>query len=249
MDDIEREWTGVWIPKEIYLCQDLDEFDIILLTEIHSLSKKKLGCIAGNEHFAEFMRRGRTNSPKAMKLMVQRSIAKMKNLGFVEQISFDGRVRKLRTCLEFNNPITSPAPEPKSDLIQQKPQDAPPPPVKKDSYSNTNTNTFTNDIFKEQKKYKWEIPVEWDSNEFGEYWKKWTDYLHEKNKKKIAHITAVELTRQLLDVSKENWDVAKKIIDRSIMKGYTIFYELPKENNRQEPKAKGEKFDDDYYKQ
>lgn len=49
-----RDFKGVWIPKEIYLADDLSWTEKILLVEIDSLDNEN-GCFASNEHFAIFL--------------------------------------------------------------------------------------------------------------------------------------------------------------------------------------------------
>ena len=51
---MERDFKGVWIPKEIYLHEGLTPTDKFLLVEIESLSKNG-ECFASNEHFAKFL--------------------------------------------------------------------------------------------------------------------------------------------------------------------------------------------------
>ena len=50
----ERDFKGVWIPKDIYLNRDLTPTEKFLLVEIDSLSKNG-ECFASNEHFAQFL--------------------------------------------------------------------------------------------------------------------------------------------------------------------------------------------------
>ena len=50
---MERNFKGIWIPKEIWLSKDLTIMEKLLLVEISSLDNKD-GCFAGNGYFAEF---------------------------------------------------------------------------------------------------------------------------------------------------------------------------------------------------
>lgn len=50
----ERDFKGIWIPKEIYLASDLNWNEKILLVEIDSLDNDE-GCFASNEYFANFL--------------------------------------------------------------------------------------------------------------------------------------------------------------------------------------------------
>lgn len=51
---MERQFLGVWIPKEIYLHKELTPTEKLLMAEIMSFSKNGV-CFASNEHFAEFL--------------------------------------------------------------------------------------------------------------------------------------------------------------------------------------------------
>ncbi len=49
-----RDFKGVWIPKEIWLSQDLSLSEKCLFVEIQSLDNE-YGCFASNKHFAKFL--------------------------------------------------------------------------------------------------------------------------------------------------------------------------------------------------
>ena len=71
---MERDFKGVWIPKEIWLNEDLNWTEKLLLVEIDSLAKNG-ECFASNEHFAKFLRVGIRQ--------VQNGLTKLKELGFI----------------------------------------------------------------------------------------------------------------------------------------------------------------------
>lgn len=50
---MERGFKGIWIPKEIWLNEELSAIEKILLAEIDSLDNGN-GCYASNEYFAKF---------------------------------------------------------------------------------------------------------------------------------------------------------------------------------------------------
>lgn len=52
---MERAFRGVWIPREIWLSEDLGWTEKFLLTEIDSLSKNG-ECFATNDYFAKFFK-------------------------------------------------------------------------------------------------------------------------------------------------------------------------------------------------
>ena len=49
----ERDFKGVWIPKEIWLSEQLSLMEKVLFVEISSLDNER-GCFASNRYFAEF---------------------------------------------------------------------------------------------------------------------------------------------------------------------------------------------------
>jgi DNA-binding transcriptional regulator PaaX len=53
MEKVPRDFKGVWIPKEIWLSDQLSLIEKVLFVEIHSLDNER-GCYASNRHFAEF---------------------------------------------------------------------------------------------------------------------------------------------------------------------------------------------------
>lgn len=87
---MQRSFKGIWIPSEIWLDDRLTALDKIILAEIDSLDNEE-GCTASNDYLAEFC--GCTTSK------VTKSIAKLKELKLIELSSFDGRHRKLKSCI------------------------------------------------------------------------------------------------------------------------------------------------------
>tara|TARA_R110000787_G_scaffold69790_1_gene155204 strand:+ start:19040 stop:20161 length:1122 start_codon:yes stop_codon:yes gene_type:complete len=85
----DRNFLGIWIPKDVYLNKDLSWLEKIMLVEIESLDNQD-GCFASNDYFADFL--------DVTKTTISSAISKLKNLGFVEQVSFDGRRRVLKIC-------------------------------------------------------------------------------------------------------------------------------------------------------
>ena len=82
-----RDFKGVWIPKEIWLNKDLTLLEMVIFVEIDSLDNED-NCVAGNEYFADFCGCSESKVSKAIK--------KLQELNMIEIISFDGRHRKLR---------------------------------------------------------------------------------------------------------------------------------------------------------
>ena len=79
----EREFKGIWIPRDIWLNTELSIIERALLAEIDSLNP----CTAGNEYFAQFFG---VSVPT-----ITRAIANLKSHGLIVT-EFDGRVRTCR---------------------------------------------------------------------------------------------------------------------------------------------------------
>lgn len=86
-----RDFKGVWIPKEVWLDTRLNALDKVILMEIDSLDQGKNGCYASNEHLAEFCQCSKTK--------VSTTISKLIECGYLYIQNFDGRKRKLKSCL------------------------------------------------------------------------------------------------------------------------------------------------------
>src|SRR5438874_7710867 len=71
---IERDFKGIWIPKEIWLSPSLSLMERVLFVEIVSLDNER-GCFASNRYFAEFF----SVSPR----QISAYIASLKEKGFI----------------------------------------------------------------------------------------------------------------------------------------------------------------------
>ena len=70
----QRDFKGVYIPKEIWLSPELSGYEKLIFMEIYSLDRE-FGCIASNEHFIRWL---------ALSLrQVQEYIKRLKDLGFI----------------------------------------------------------------------------------------------------------------------------------------------------------------------
>jgi len=52
----ERQFKGVWIPRKIWLADDLTIQEKVILVEIDSLETMDRGCYASNKYFSEFFK-------------------------------------------------------------------------------------------------------------------------------------------------------------------------------------------------
>lgn len=83
-----RDFKGIWIPKEIWLNSNLTMLDKVILVEIDSLDNEE-GCTASNEYLCEFC--------QCSQQKLSMSISKLKELGLLDVVSFDGRKRVIKS--------------------------------------------------------------------------------------------------------------------------------------------------------
>lgn len=89
---MNRDFKGIWIPREIWLAKDLSCIEKCLWAEIHSLFDRETGgCYASNEYLCEFF------GIKERRL--QEMMASLKSKGWIVQVSFDGRTRVIKAVI------------------------------------------------------------------------------------------------------------------------------------------------------
>lgn len=67
---MERNFKGIWIPKEVYLNKELSWIEKILFVEIDSLDGEE-GCYASNEYFAEHLQVSKGRISKMINKLVK----------------------------------------------------------------------------------------------------------------------------------------------------------------------------------
>jgi hypothetical protein len=90
-EEFNRDFKGVWIPKEVWLDSRLNALDKIILTEIDSLDQGEKGCFASNKYIADFCQCSETK--------VSTAVSKLVQLGYLQVKKFDGRQRELKSSL------------------------------------------------------------------------------------------------------------------------------------------------------
>jgi len=86
MDEPKRGFTGYFIPVEIVNDPNLRPVEKLLLAEIHALQKgDPRGCRASNQHLGQHV--GMTAGS------VANSITKLRSMGYIRDVHFDGRTR------------------------------------------------------------------------------------------------------------------------------------------------------------
>ena len=86
---MKRDFKGIWIPAVVWLDESLTITEKCMLAEIESLDNDpERGCFASNEYLGKFLGIS-TGSAANM-------ISKLKGMGLIAQLFFDGRNRGLR---------------------------------------------------------------------------------------------------------------------------------------------------------
>lgn len=93
---MNRDFRGIWIPKEIWLSKDLSSNEKILLAEIDSLGGSSDGCFASNQYFADFF--------DLSKDRISRLVSGLKNKGYitVELIYKEGTCEVDKRIIKLN---------------------------------------------------------------------------------------------------------------------------------------------------
>lgn len=88
----ERDFKGVWIPKDIWLSSDLSLMEKVLFVEIHSLDNER-GCYASNGHFAKFF--------DVSERQVRTYVGQLKAKGYVTVTIANRNERVIRTAGKY----------------------------------------------------------------------------------------------------------------------------------------------------
>lgn len=96
MENLERDFKGIYIPKEVWLDEQLTPLEKFILADISSLDGES-GCSASNEYLAKFCQCSVTK--------VSNAINKLIKLNYLYVESFNGKVRILRSGLNLSYKI------------------------------------------------------------------------------------------------------------------------------------------------
>jgi hypothetical protein len=92
MERPQRDFKGIWIPKEIWLSPTLSLMEKVLFVEIYSLDNER-GCFASNRYFAEFF----GVSPR----QIATYVGSLKEKGFITVTIRNQNERTIRTAGKF----------------------------------------------------------------------------------------------------------------------------------------------------
>jgi hypothetical protein len=104
-----RDFKGVWIPKEIWLSEQLSLMEKALFVEIQSLDNER-GCFASNRYFADFF--------SISDRQIRKYVASLKSKGFVSVVVHDRNQRVIRAAGKYRRISDSEVRQIKDDIGQ-----------------------------------------------------------------------------------------------------------------------------------
>ena len=225
-----RDFKGVWIPKEVWLDTRLNALDKVILMEIDSLDQGEKGCYASNEHLAEFCQCSKTK--------VSTAISKLIECGYLYIQNFDGRKRELKS--RVSNFERQNIKKCNADIQNLK---------ESNTYRNTNNNT-NNTVSKKERKSK--------SKSYDEQITEYTQNEELQNALKAfvqmrafikKPLTEYGLKLLLNKLSKIGRTDAEKIaiVNRSVEHNWQGFFEIKEETSYQKSSQPEKKYDQNGY--
>ena len=82
----ERQFKGIWIPKEIWLATELTIQEKVVLVEIDSLETEDKGCYASNKYFSNFFQLTTQRVSQIIKQLEDKKYIKIKYITKNKQI-------------------------------------------------------------------------------------------------------------------------------------------------------------------
>jgi DNA-binding MarR family transcriptional regulator len=206
----ERQFTGFFVPVDLLNRADLRPTEILLLAEIDALTKsdRERGTCATAEHFAEHLH----ITPGAIK----NSLSLLRNLGYIEDVRFDGRRRWIRLCAPF------------IACLDQTQRAA----VRIDDGSHhVSRARKTSRKDKKENKHGWQPSFDFADEELQAEWAAYQE--HRRQKRQV--MTEIARGRAVRDLSAMGKERAIAALRHTIAKGWTGIYE-PKTAAQQQGK-------------
>lgn len=205
---MERDFKGIWIPKEFYLNPDLSWTEKILLVEIDSLDKDGIGCFASNEYLANFLMLSEGS--------VANMIIKLINKGYLIKKGFDGRKRYISVNSDLTKILNQDSQKDEVRVhknVNSESTKTLKQPKQKYEHSNTVNKTITKPIKKESKKnFTLLFPSEFSPHLI----KKVTDFIEYRKEIKKPFKSDKSITQKIENFAKELKQYGEEIVIASI---------------------------------
>lgn len=155
---MERQFKGVWIPAAVWLNPELTAIEKMIYSEVESFTGRGATFFKSNESIATEM--GVSLST------VKRSLSGLIAKGYIIHLRYDGRVRHLQSCEPSdgsNRTYQSGHIEPISRV--------------KSTHQEGHIEPVSKQVSTQSKSPpKIEVPLGFESEDFGDAWKLWKDY-------------------------------------------------------------------------
>lgn len=223
-----RDFKGVWIPKEVWLDTRLNALDKVILMEIDSLDQGEKGCYASNEHLATFCQCSKTK--------VSTAISKLIECGYVYIQNFDGRKRELKSSL--SNFERQNIKNCNADIQNLK---------ESNTYRNTDNNTVSNKKERKSKSKSYDEQIaEYTQNEELQNALKAFVQMRAFIKKPLTEYGLKLLLNKLSKIGRTD---AEKIaiVNRSVEHNWQGFFEIKEETSYQKSAQPEKKYDQNGY--
>lgn len=99
---MQRDFKGIWIPKEIWISTDLKVMEKLLLVEIDSLDNAD-GCFASNDYFAKFFSLSKNRCSEIIKSLEEKGYIAIEYIYHDDSKAISKRV--IRCIRNFDRPI------------------------------------------------------------------------------------------------------------------------------------------------
>jgi len=156
---MQREFKGVWIPKEVWLNKELSLTEKALLAEIDSFTGEGKAFYKSNDTIQE--------EYKVSRPTISKSLKKLEGMGFIK-IEFDGRRRKVTYQADRKN-FTGRGKDSYGQTVNN---------LRAAGKNSTSINTVKEQV-KEQSKEE-AIVLPWDSERFADIWSEWKEDRRER---------------------------------------------------------------------
>jgi DNA-binding transcriptional ArsR family regulator len=211
---MEREFKGVWIPKEVWLHPELTLTEKALLAEIDSFTGEGKAFYKSNDTIQE--------EYKVSRPTISKSLKKLEGLGFIK-IEFDGRRRKV-TYQADRKIFTGRRKESYGQTVNNLPAD------RKNS---TSINTVKEQV-KEQSKEE-AIVLPWDSERFADIWSEWKEDRRERKIKKYTRRGELAALHKLHNETDGDEQQAIEAIQLAIANQWQGIFPRPKKATPKSP--------------
>lgn len=219
MEEQQRQFKGIWIPKEIWLNKDLTFQEKIILVEIDSYDDGQVGCFATNKHFV--------NNFGINSSRISQIIQSLQRKNYIT-ITYDFNGKEIiKRYLHINRPPYPPKEGMSKINIGMLKNEMGVCQFDKGGYvkklkdNNTNiNNTINNNKENNKKKY-------YENEELNNIF---TEFLELRKKIKAVN-TEIAINMLINKLSKYDDNIKMKMIEQSIVNSWKDVYEL-KENKQ-----------------